>query len=129
MASGDRFSSPTSRAQLEQSYRLAVGRQTIDLSGLVVSGDPLTLHADHRIGLLEIVVPDDATVDVTAEVRGGDIRLFGASRDGYTVDWSTVDGDDPTSRYVLDLEVGYGKIEVCRASQAVSRSGGLACTS
>ncbi len=115
---GERFDTPTARAAAAEPYELAIGHQVIDLSELDISGDPIRLTADVKIGQLEVVVPDGVTVDVSASATAGSIELFGEERDGWNTDFDVTDGSDDQRRYLLDIEVGYGRIDVCRAADA-----------
>ena len=126
---GERYDTPTARSEIPAAYELAIGHQVVDLSELVVSGDPLTVNADVAIGLLEVVVPDDVTVQVDAEVTGGSLQILGVQRDGLNTDVRLTDGTDDQRRYVLDLDVGYGEIQVCRVADAEMADGQLQCRS
>lgn len=125
---GERAETPTTRAEVATGYRMAIGHQVIDLSGLAVTGDPLTVKVDQGVGLLEVVVPDGSTVAVRADVSAGVLQLFDQQFDGMTVSKQLSDGAGARSRYELDLSMGYGRIEVCRATDALTTNGHLQCT-
>ena len=50
-------------------------------------------------------------------------------RDGLNTDVRLPDGPDDQRRYVLDLDVGYGEIQVCRVADAEMADGQLQCRS
>lgn len=125
---GERFDAPTTRGDVPAVSELAIGHHVIDLSKLDVTGDPVTIDSHLAIGYLEVVVPDDATVQIEADVQGGVIALFGQERDGWNTDFDLTDGSSERARYVLDLEVGYGRLEVCRAADASLSGGVLQCS-
>ncbi len=65
------------------------------------------------VGQLTVTVPRGVEVDVHATNRGGDVTLFGSDESGMNVRRHVVDGSS-TRRLELDLEVGYGDLEVRR---------------
>lgn len=125
---GERTERPATRAQIAPEYQMAIGHQVVDLSQLRVTGDPLTVKADHRIGLLEVVVPDNAAVHVDASGSAGVLAVFGVERDGSSIRYEITDGTSETSRIELELDLGYGRLEVCRASEADLVDGTLRCS-
>ena len=113
---GEKTESPTSRAELDQSYELGIGRLELDLTAVPVPSEATAVDASVGIGELVITVPDDVTVRLDAHVGGGDLDVLGEHHDGLDVDRVLVaPGPTPTSP-VLDLEadVAFGRIEVQR---------------
>jgi phage shock protein PspC (stress-responsive transcriptional regulator) len=113
---GEFTETPTSRAAVPAVYDMAIGHQVIDLRQLTVTGDPLKVAATQGAGRLEVIVPDGATIQLTSSVKGGVMYLFGEEIDGMSIDATRTNGTSETARYVLDLEMGYGRVDVCRAS-------------
>lgn len=105
----------------DRSYDLAIGKLTVDLSGLSWSeGDPLEATIEAHVGIGQLVVvlparPQVPCVVVNAEAGIGQVSVFGEERSGIGPDYLT--GDvclaPPVPR--LELSVGLGQVEVTRA--------------
>lgn len=112
---GDVEYAPASRLALEPSYEHGIGKMTVDLSAVPLSGTVETA-VDLAIGEMIVLLPAQAEYQITADVAAGQLMLFGETQDGLGVEANvTSDGfDTATDRIVLDLEVFTGKIEVRR---------------
>jgi phage shock protein PspC (stress-responsive transcriptional regulator) len=103
---------PASASDLHRSYTLGVGDLFLDLRNvrLPVGETKLTTRVD--VGGLRVIVPPGAAVRVKADVRLGELNLFGETNDGRNVD------DAVTERgvrvLVLDAHVGAGSLRVSR---------------
>ncbi|MEZ5258138.1 MAG: LiaF-related protein [Ilumatobacteraceae bacterium] len=135
---GESVSTPVRRTELLDTYRLAIGAQTVDLSGYDVASGPIQVTIDVGAGYSQVVVPDDVSVEVHAAVQGGVLSLFGTEHDGWNVTESaSVDGatrtggaaGEPSStpRITVDADLEYGRFEICTASDAITVSGHLQC--
>jgi hypothetical protein len=114
---GDHLVAPTALAPTQE-YRTAIGRLTVDLSHATL---PTTaaVKGDTKVGVLEVVVPADASVVVDAHVGAGQTRLFGAYRGGLNVtDHLVQQSPGATSTINLDLDVAAGQLTVCRVPAA-----------
>jgi hypothetical protein len=112
---GDREVTPLSLAELQPEYRLAIGRLTLDLSHVALNGETVPVEARTRLGVLEVVIPADASVDVTAHVTAGNARVLGRSDGGVGVHEHVVDAAaSPSGTLRLDLDMAAGLIRVCR---------------
>lgn len=75
---GDARWRPTSIARLHPVYRVRLGSGRLDLTGLPLRhGRHVDITGRVRLGRLEVVVPRDAEVRLTGEVRRGDVRVDG----------------------------------------------------
>jgi len=118
---GDRTRIVDSVAELDTRYELTAGELTLDLRDVPLGprtrSSPPTLEAEVAFGELVVIVPEDADVEVDAHTTAGEIT--GAPdgiEDGLDVrNRFELDGDEGGGRLRLDLEVGFGAIEVRRA--------------
>jgi hypothetical protein len=113
---------PTTVQELRRSYELDAGDLNIDLTQLELEpGQRVALDAWVGVGQLDVEVPSDATIDVVATSRLGEVEAFGRVADGPD---ATIDhmqrAPEGSPTIVLDLETGLGKVEVSEASGAAS---------
>lgn len=111
---GDRDINVTSVEDLERSYDLAMGQMVIDLTEIERLDGPTEFSASIGMGDLVVVVPPGAAFEVEARVGAGEIEILGETRDGVGVDATHVtDGfGEGDNGYLLDLQVGFGRVEV-----------------
>lgn len=114
---GDRISvTPTTAAEVQSSYSFGTGELIVDLSDVsdpeALDGRMLAITGD--AGNLEVVVPDEMDVSVTATMHGpGGYNLFGS--DGGGIDWTreaTHDGGDTAPALTIDADLSVGEISV-----------------
>ncbi|HSN01855.1 MAG TPA: PspC domain-containing protein [Acidimicrobiales bacterium] len=114
---GERLWQPTSLAQTEHRYALAVGRSVIDLSAVSFPKRGYDVTASVGVGMLEVVVPDRVVVDLRTHVGIGAVSFptVGYSNGGFV---EVPVGVDPrTARHlILDAQVGIGQLVVERAN-------------
>ena len=110
---GDRLYTPTTTAALRHDYHLGVGNLRLDLSQLLASATPTTVHLHLGIGALHVTVPPGVTVRTKAHVSWGAADVLGHHEGGHNVR-SDVGPDN--AELVLDADVGVGRLEVTRAS-------------
>jgi phage shock protein PspC (stress-responsive transcriptional regulator) len=108
---GGPYYAPTSRAELQDHYQLAFGKLTLDLSQMPVGTDPITVQASVGAGGLEVVVPDNAQVQVDTDVGAGYSYVLGDSQGGTDLS-NHYELGDLGRLIVLDLSAGIGGIEV-----------------
>ena len=113
---GDRLERPRSAADLEDKYRLGAGHLQLDLSELELPPGETRVDARVGFGELEVVLPRDVAVDVTGEVRWGEVDVLGRGEEGrhsreHFVDAGFYDAD---RRLVLDADVRGGELNVRR---------------
>ncbi|MET8469942.1 PspC domain-containing protein [Streptomyces sp. NPDC006422] len=116
---------PARAADVRPHYELGSGVGTLDLSKVsVAKGKTLATHVEVGAGKVRIVLPDDDTVRLRAEVGVGDIRLpDDPSRDvdvrpdqQQTVTLAPPGAKDDKVSIELHVEVGLGQLEVDRAA-------------
>ena len=110
---GDRTWQPTTVAELPDRYELGMGQMTIDLSELELEpGSNVTVEGAIGIGELEVDVPPDATVDVTA-TSNGSVSAFDRQSDGTGAEVAYIrDGPEGSPTITLQLSAGMGEVDV-----------------
>ncbi|MGQ0825980.1 MAG: PspC domain-containing protein [Actinomycetota bacterium] len=111
---GDRLYRPTTVADVRDEYRLAMGQMTVDLRDVPFREGTRTVEASVGMGELQVQLPDDVSVRVDAHSGAGVVKLFGREAEGWDVDDDRVVTEPGGATLVLDLEVGFGGIEVVR---------------
>ena len=119
---GERLVQPASAAELAPRYRFGIGEHTVDLRDVSLAAGTTRIEAALGIGQLVVVVPDDTTTVVDAEVGAGSIVL----PSGREVGQGGVDGIRETAtvvvpgtaggRLVVDANLGVGELVVRRAT-------------
>nr|WP_246114116.1 PspC domain-containing protein [Streptomyces montanus] len=116
---------PTAMADVQSAYDLGTGVGTLDLTRLdLPKGRTVTTNAEVGMGRLEVVVPRDATVNLTIDVGVGDIQLPGDDKKDVDVapdkhrQLTLKPTGDTKNGGTLDLtlQVGVGQAEVTRAA-------------
>lgn len=117
---GERIVRPLTVAQLEDEYRVGVGRLELDLRAVDLPVGET--HVDARVGIGELVVlvPADVALDATAEVGAGDASVLDHTNDGVDVRERTRDEgyEDASRRLVVDAEVGFGDLRIRRSDDS-----------
>jgi phage shock protein PspC (stress-responsive transcriptional regulator) len=114
---GERTWDPRTVAEVESPYRLGVGEAELDLSGLVLpAGRDLRVVVRQGLGELRVVLPDDVTARVDAQVDVGNLRTPDRDDDGADLTESYEQEGAGTGTLVVDAELGVGELEVRRAS-------------
>lgn len=118
---GDIVWAPTTQGQVASSYAWGAGNVTLDLTAVALDGrEPV--EADLFAGNLVVLLPPTAAAEITAVVGAGTVRIPGAgvSEDGMgrSVETSlnAVGNEPSTGVFVLDLNVGFGELEVRHAA-------------
>ncbi len=114
---GVRLWQPTSLAQTDHRYALAVGRSVIDLSAVKFPTSGYDVTASVGVGMLEVVVPNRVVVDLRTHVGIGAVSFptVGFSNGGFVEVPAGVDAAT-AGHLVLDAQVGIGQVVVERAN-------------
>jgi phage shock protein PspC (stress-responsive transcriptional regulator) len=104
-------------ATMHPPYVLGAGDARLDLTRLP-KHQSATIVSRVGVGRLIVTVPSDAVVDVNASVSAGQVELAGNKQDGTGVE---VHDSLPTTAarpgtLTLDLQMGFGNVEVRRAA-------------
>jgi len=111
---------PTDLAAVRDSYTFGVGSIVLDLSGIdaaeLAAAGITRVVVELGVGDLLIVVPDTATVVISAELGIGQVDLDGRTSGGVGVSAArTIPGPSAEAgTIVLDIEQGIGRIRVTR---------------
>lgn len=106
---------PTSASSVQELYEMRAGDLTLDLSEV---GDPADLDArvlrvDGFTGRITVILPEDVTVDIDANVAIGSIEAPGRTADGIDNAVSTVrSAGSGAPRLDLDVELAVGEIVI-----------------
>jgi hypothetical protein len=106
---------PGNVAEVQPAYRLLGGRLRLDLTGLQPDTDAITVAASVGVGDLYVVVPPDATVQLSGTVQGGHLHLLGRDHVGTGLaDRVSEAGEGGGATLILELDVGIGSLWVER---------------
>ncbi|NRQ49798.1 PspC domain-containing protein [Aeromicrobium stalagmiti] len=111
---GRQAPTPEVAAQVKATYKHGIGQLELDLSEV---SDPerllgRTIRLDNGIGQTRVIVPDGLNLDVTTDMKGGEIALFGRIDDGTDISMTDT-ADRPTEpALTIDIDQKLGQIEV-----------------
>jgi phage shock protein PspC (stress-responsive transcriptional regulator) len=112
---GTRTVQPRAVADVQDRYEVAGGELVLDLTDVPFGKEPTDLHARVGMGRLAVYLPVDAPVAATGKAGVGGIDLLGRQEGGVQVSMrNSASGSERIGRITLDLETGYGVIEVKR---------------
>ncbi|MEU1847993.1 PspC domain-containing protein [Streptomyces sp. NPDC019990] len=116
---------PATVADVQHRYSLGTGVGTLDLTRLDLTGrQAVTTRADVGVGRMRVLVSENVTVRLTADVGVGDLKLPGDDAKNVDVKpgWHKETTLSPAKNVRnsgtidLDLQVGAGQVEVTRAA-------------
>jgi phage shock protein PspC (stress-responsive transcriptional regulator) len=107
---GDPVYRPVTLDEIDARYNLSGGDLELDLRRVDLSGSEVSIEADVGFGRLLVLIPDGAGYDITAHVGFGDIDFEGSHEGGIDVDQRFI--RDGVGTFELDLDVGFGQIEI-----------------
>lgn len=108
---------PQNIAEVQGAYRLVAGRLRIDLTDLDAAATPVALSASVGVGEIFVIVPEDASVEVTGTVQAGQLLLFGREHTGTGLsDRISGSGNGSGVVLILRLDVGIGQVQVERTN-------------
>jgi phage shock protein PspC (stress-responsive transcriptional regulator) len=111
---GQRTERPLSAAAVHDEYRMGLGEERIDLTGVrdLAALDGRTIHVVGRVGHLVVILPSRGLdVDATAEINGGGEVIGFGSRSDRTSSY-TLDGGTDVPHLTIDAELTFGQIEL-----------------
>lgn len=121
---GERDWRPTTRAEAMAGFELGAGQARLDLTSPTLPPGPTRISASVGFGHLIVTLPRDARVEVVAEAGAGDLFVLerapaSGTRDRQREDSglgaelrATLGPATAPTRLILDLEVGFGAIEI-----------------
>jgi hypothetical protein len=117
---GDRTVAVDTRGELADTHELFAGTLTLDLRRAPLTDGPTTMEASVGMGKLRVIVPRNASIEVDARVKAGNIDgELAPSPDEGGVDlhetFAAGDKRAPEPDLRLDLQVGIGELEVDHA--------------
>jgi phage shock protein PspC (stress-responsive transcriptional regulator) len=119
--SGQRLVQPTSLAMTGHSYLTEFGKSTVDLTSVNFPAGGYLVSASVAVGVLDVVVPANAIVDLRTHVGIGTVSFV--TPDGYSYSRFTSVPTSPSGaqgrasapHLTIDAQVGIGEILVTRA--------------
>ena len=112
---GEKSFTPASVAQVADEYRLGAGELRIDLS--LLEAETVSFEATVGAGQLTVIVPRDAAVSISSRVGFGEVDVLGFVKDGVGREVNTEAPAGAVNVITIDAEVGFGVIEIYRASR------------
>jgi len=111
---GEQLREPQTLAGLQSSYRHGIGQFELDLSGFSKPSQLAgrTVHINAGVGQTIVYVPKGVPVKLDAELKGGEINVFGRTWHGSDNEVTTTDGDGKTLHLVINQR--FGDMEVIR---------------
>jgi phage shock protein PspC (stress-responsive transcriptional regulator) len=106
---------PTSSAEVRDSYEMDAGELTLDLSQVrdVEGLDGRELTIDGGIGEIEVIVPDGMDVTASATTGVGDVSVFGEHDDGFDVTReNSLNGGSDVPQMNITIDHGVGQVTV-----------------
>jgi phage shock protein PspC (stress-responsive transcriptional regulator) len=110
---GQRVVQPTTRAELQPLYRMAIGSLTIDLTHVPLGGGTRTVTATVGVGQLVVEVPRGVVVDVDAHSGIGKVTYGSSGPEAFVVPLTAFGPAQP--QLVVDAQVGIGQVELERS--------------
>ena len=114
---GSRSYAPASAADIPLVYRLAIGHQSIDLTGLDLAGKAVQVTSSVGVGEVHVEVPSNVRVVVRGRAGTGDVDIDLDDASGTQVDRTiALPATAPATagEIDLDLRVGVGRVIVDR---------------
>ena len=107
---------PRKNFAVQGQYEINGGSGNLDLRGLTVpAGQTVTTEVEVHAGQAAVLLPADASVDVTCTSNAGEVDCLGGRRSGLLQQVSRVETGSPDQGTIdLTVHVGAGKAEVRR---------------
>jgi hypothetical protein len=110
---------PSTAAQVQSSYRVAVGAMTLDLRQVSLPDRSTTVTASVGIGRLVVEVPPGVVVSLSAHSGVGDVVYRPSGQTAVVTPAGTsvgVSGRATAPQLILDADVGIGQVQLVRAA-------------
>ncbi len=111
---GNRVDRPVDIAGVHSKYTLGIGSLTLDFSDVSVPKGETFVKATVGIGNLNVIVPENASIDVQGRAQAGSVDLLDEHDDGTRVSSHVVDRTGSGRVIVLDARTGFGRVQVER---------------
>jgi len=113
---GERDYRPQTTAMLANEYRLGIGEIVVDLTDIGFPVGETRIDASVTLGSLVVILPTGVAVHVEGRATAGEVRIFGDTSSGTSIDEIVEDPDYATAqrRLFLDAAAGLGEVEVRR---------------
>ncbi|TGN34297.1 PspC domain-containing protein [Aeromicrobium chenweiae] len=111
---GAQQTTPSVASAVDAHYRHGVGLLEVDLTRVTDPEELLgrTITLDAGIGQTRVIVPDGLAVRVDADLRAGEISLFGREDNGTEVSLETRTAEPAATSLTIDIDQKLGHIEV-----------------
>jgi phage shock protein PspC (stress-responsive transcriptional regulator) len=110
---GDRVVTVRAPDELADRYELAMGRRVLDLTALPATEGNRTVRIEHGMGQVDVIVPSDASVSVSARAGIGEVQVLGQTESGVGADVTVTGGPEGPIDLDIDARVGIGQVRVC----------------
>lgn len=112
---GDVAVAPTAAAQVRPAYEHGAGDMSVDLRGVAFPAGTTSTRVQLGAGDVQVLVPEDVTVQVDANAGVGEVVVAEQERAGVAPSFSGELAGTSSERVLeLDIAVGFGRIEVTR---------------
>jgi hypothetical protein len=121
---GPRHYQPRSVAEIRDDYELATGDLVIDLTDVHFGKEPTDVRARVGAGRVAVYLPQEVPVEMSAKTGIGVAQFLG-DRSEFGVQTTTdasAPGSERIGRVSLDLQAGYGLVQVVRGAPPASTS-------
>jgi phage shock protein PspC (stress-responsive transcriptional regulator) len=110
---GDRDYSPSSTADLRDTYQLGIGELVVDLRNTDLPPGDVPVGVDLGVGDARVIVPPDVCVATDANVGIGDVQTLDHHNSGVDVDVEDrPDAPPRTTRLLVKADVGVGSLRI-----------------
>lgn len=109
---GQRVVQPTTRVELQSSYRMAIGSLTVDLTHVPLGAATRTITASVAVGQLVVDVPRGVIADVDAHSGIGNVAYGSSGPEAFAAPQTAFGSARP--QLIIDAQVGIGQVELER---------------
>ena len=110
---GDRDYSPSSAADLRDTFQLGMGELVIDLRNTDLPPGDVRVGVDLGVGDARVIVPSDVCVATDANVGVGDVQTLDHHNSGVDVDVEDrPDAPPRTTRLLVKADIGVGSLRI-----------------